>query len=123
MPSAIRPVLVIDYTMTGTTTQNVDYTATRPFAICDSHNFCLTADATSTTNLERQALGAGAFTAVHTAIACAVAGAVTRVTAGVANAQYVFAATDVCRCVFTAANSTLVGRHFASIAITAVTGA
>jgi hypothetical protein len=122
MPVAIRPVLVLDYTMTALITENVDYIATRPVVIIDSHNVCIAADAGSTSGVQRQALGAGGFTPVHTAIVCAVAGAVTRVTAGFVSTQYVVAATDVVRCLFTAVNSTLNARHWATITPTAVAG-
>ena len=123
MPVALRPVLVLDYTMTALVTENVDYTAVRPFVVIDVHNVCIASDAASTTGPQRQALGAGAFTAICTAVACAVAGAVTRVTAGFVSTQYVVATTDVVRMVFTAANSTLNARAWVSITPTAIAGA
>lgn len=123
MPVALRPVLALDYTMTTAgTTENVDYTAIRPFVVIDHHNVCITADAASTTGPQRQALGAGAFTAICTAVACAVAGAVTRVTVGFVSTQYVVAATDVVRMVFTATNTTLNARAWLKITPTAIAG-
>lgn len=123
MPVTLRPVMALDYTMSALVTENVDYTALRPFVVIDSHNVCIAADAGSSSGVQRQALGAGAFTAIHTAITCAVAGAVTRVTVGFVATQYVVAATDVVRCLFTAVNSTLNARHWATITPTAIAGA
>lgn len=124
MAVAIRPALILDYTMTTAgTTENVDYIASRPMVVVDVHNVCIVADAASTTGPQRQALGSGGFTAICTALACAVAGAVTRVTAGFVSTQYVVAATDVVRVVFTATNSTLSARCYLTVAPTPVSGA
>lgn len=123
MPVAIRPTLTLDYTMTTVgVTENVNYTATRPMAVIDVHNACIVADAASTTGVLRQALGAGAFTAVCTALVCAVAGVVTRVTVGYDIAQAVLVATDVLRVTFTATNSTLNARCWVTVTPLAIVG-
>lgn len=122
MPVQMVPALVLDYTMTALVTENVDYVALRPFVVIDHHNVCIAADAASTTGPQRQALGAGAFVAICTAVACAVAGAVTRVTVGFVSTQYVVAATDVVRMVFTAVNSTLNARAWLIITPTNIVG-
>jgi len=126
MPASIRPLLVIDYTMTAAgVDQDVDFVATRPLVVIGNSNLCLVADAASTTQLQRQALGAGVFNPISNALACAVAGTLT-IDSG-ANAldvtQYVVTPTDLLRCVFIATNNTLNARHFAQVLSMPVTGA
>lgn len=134
MPVSIRPTLVLDYTMTAVgVTENVDYTALRPFAVIANSNVCLVADAGSTTQLQVQALGTGGFNAISNALICAVAGTTFSSTTalggglpaanGIVPARYIVNPTDVLRCVFTANNTTLNARHWATILLTPITGA
>lgn len=129
MPVSIRPVLKLDYTLaaalaTGVTT-NVDYAATRPFVVSDVHNVATAnAGVSGTSQILRQALGAGGFNAVSAALAMSASGTLTRA-ASITAAQMVVAATDVLRCAFVDGGGAggANGRAFAELLPTPITGA
>jgi hypothetical protein len=94
MATTIRANLYLEMKMT---VQNEDYTITRPFTVADVHLATTTGAMGETVTVSRQALGAGMFNALSSAMACADSlGTLARSTL-VAVAQKTLAITDVIR--------------------------
>ena len=95
MGAAVLPTdLSLVITMTA---QNEDFTATRAGLVIDAWLTSVAGAGGDTVTVQRQALGAGAFNAVSSAMACADAlGTIARTTLA-AVAQDAIAATDVVR--------------------------
>jgi hypothetical protein len=68
MATTIRANLYLEMKMT---VQNEDYTITRPFTVADVHLATTTGAMGETVTVSRQALGAGMFNALSSAMACA----------------------------------------------------
>lgn len=93
MATSFNRVLMIS---SNAANQNEDFVATRAFKVFDVSGVVVTQAATTTT-AQRQALGAGAFNAISSALSDnAAAGTISRTTT-LAAAQQTFAATDVLR--------------------------
>jgi len=95
MPISYRPLNALDMTLSAPGTQT-DFVVSRALTVEDITIAATATQAGGTIQLQRQALGAGAFNNVSNAIVCDTAGVVTR--AGtLANAEVAFASTDVAR--------------------------
>lgn len=121
MPVAIRPIIVLDYTMPSAANHGADYVATRPLVVIDHHNQCTVAGANGTSQLLRQALGSGGFNPITAALAMETANALVR-TANLITAQNIAQATDVLRLSFVSGAGTGVGRAWVKFTPTAISG-
>ena len=123
MPVAMRPPLVLDYTMAGLATQTVPYTALRPFVVFDVHAGVIAQDVGGAVGPVRTTAAGVGPTAVCTALVTTGApGTVVRVTAGFSAAQFVFAVGDILGVVFTSPNTNLNARAWVTITPTAIAG-
>lgn len=119
-----RALLMLDLVMAAAGNGDSDVTMLRPLAIVEVAVLCTATDSggNATMQLFRQALGAGGFNAVSSAISCFTLNAIGRTTQVVV-AQRTLAATDVLRAtIASAGGGTANGRMFIYVNPLPITG-
>jgi hypothetical protein len=93
-----KAILVLDIVQTVPGNGNTDVSVTRPYKVLDANCLCTASQTGGTTvvTVQRQALGAGSFNALSSAMACATISNIARTTT-VTVAERILAATDVIR--------------------------
>lgn len=124
MSMPIKVPLILDVTLDQAGNGNSDNVVTRPFSVIDVHNICTATDSggNATLTVTRQALGAGGFNALSSAMNCFTLNALTRTTV-VTVAERTLSPTDVLRStIASAGGGTANGRVFIHVLANAITG-
>ena len=124
MPAVLRPPFLLDIAPAAALSASptvVDYTATAPLVLTDCHTVATATQGAGTAQLQRQALGSGAFNAMTTAaLAMDTTSNLIRTTTIVA-AERTVAPTDVVRGNFVTVNTN--GSLYGHFVMTPITGA
>lgn len=123
MPVAIRPALVLDYTMTTpAAAETINYVASRPCVIYDCSAISLVFDPAGGTATVSRVTTGGVATPAFTALTLPATGAVVRMSAGYVLAQAVIAAAEAIRCAIAGGGATTSARLLLRVLPTAVPG-